>query len=282
MTFNYQQIKNWPIAAVTEHYTAADTSKFARGVGAGLAPEYVDIEQQFLTSNPTALPMMAVILGSAGALWTNDPATGIDWKKMLHAEEAVTLHKALPSSGAITAQFAVDEIYDKGADKGALMVESAHLTDASGDLLATVSVTMFLRGNGGCGGAAGEAPKPRAVPRDRTPDFVIELPTPHDEDAVYKLPDIFDVASRNNSGKKQSMLRGVCCFGLAGRAIILAAAGGDAQRLRHLGLRYTGPVFTDETLRTEIWNIAPNQFAFRVSSIERGSVVMNNGYAELN
>ena len=283
MTFTYQKIKGWPIAPFTEKYTAADTARFAHGVGAGLAPRYAEIEKQFLSDNPIALPMLAVILGSEGALWTNDPATGIDWKKMLHAEEAVTLHKLLPASGTVTAQFAVDEIYDKGADKGALMIESARLTDAGGELLATVSVTMFLRGNGGCGGAAGDPPKPRAVPADRAADIVIDLPTPRDADAIYKLPDIFAVASQNNSAeKKQSMLRGVCCFGLAGRALILGAANGDAQRLRHLGLRYTGPVFTDETLRTEIWKIAPNQLAFRVSSIERGSVVMNNGYAELS
>ncbi len=283
MSFEYQKIKNWPIAPFTETYTAADTARFAHGVGAGLAPQFAEVEQNYLSENPVALPMLAVILGSEGALWTNDPATGIDWKKMLHAEEAVTLHKPLPASGTVTAQFAVDEIYDKGADKGALMIESARLTDAGGDLLATVSVTMFLRGNGGCGGAAGEPPKPRAVPGDRPADVVIDLPTPRDDDAIYKLPDIFAVASHNNSAaKKQSMLRGVCCFGLAGRALILGAADGNAQRLRHLGLRYTGPVFTDETLRTEIWNIAPNQFAFRVSSVERGGVVMNNGYAELN
>jgi hypothetical protein len=288
MTFEYQRIKNWPIEPVTETYTREDTVQFARGVGAGLAPHYANIEQRYLSAEPTTLPMMAVILGSAGALWTNDPATGIDWKKMLHAEEAVTLHKPLPALGSVTAQFAVDEIYDKGADKGALMIESARLTDASGDLLATVSVTMFLRGNGGCGGASTESPKPHAVPSDRAADIVIDLPTPRDDDAIYKLPDVFAAASQNTLNgsskegrKKQSMLRGVCCFGLAGRAVILGMAEGDAQRLRHLCLRYTGPVFTDETLRTELWNIEPNKIAFRVSSVERGTVVMNNGYAEL-
>jgi|SRR5690606_7995720 len=287
MTFDYQKIKHWPIAPFTEQYSAADTVKFARGIGAGLAPRYAKAEQCFLADSPVALPMMAVILGAEGALWTNDPATGIDWKKMLHAEESVTLHRPLPAAATITTQFSVDEIYDKGADKGALMIESATLADASGDLIATVAVTMFLRGNGGCGGATGSPPAPRTVPGDRAPDIVIDLPTPREEDAIYKLPDVFAVASQNTShnnsaAKKQSMLRGVCCFGLAGRALILGVAEGNAPRLRHLRLRYTGPVFTDETLRTEIWALAANQFAFRVSSVERSSVVMNNGFAELN
>ncbi|MDB5988021.1 MAG: hypothetical protein JWR16_3074 [Nevskia sp.] len=280
MPFDYQRIKHWPIAPVSEDYDRQACAEFARGVGAGLAPAYAELEAPYLAGDK-ALPMMAVILGSAGALWTNQPETGIDWKRMLHAEEAVTLHHPLPPQGRITAQFIVDDIYDKGADKGALMYEQARLTDASGVHIATVNVTMFLRGNGGSGGAPAAAPKPRPAPPDRAPDAVIDLPTPRDDDAPYKLPAIFDAVRNAGAGTAQSMLRGVCAFGLAGRAAILGACDGNAARLLHLGLRYTGPVFTGENLRTEIWRLDESRLAFRVRSIERDSVVMNNGYAEI-
>ncbi|WP_028079117.1 FAS1-like dehydratase domain-containing protein [Solimonas soli] len=280
MPFDYHTVKHWPIAPCSEDYDRAACAAFAHAIGAGLAPAYAAIERPYIDGDK-ALPMMAVILGSAGALWTNEPGTGIDWTRMLHAEEAVTLHRPLPPQGRITAQFAVDEIYDKGAGKGALMYESARLTDAAGEHVATVKVTMFLRGNGGQGGATGEAPKPSPPPPERAPDAVIDLPTPRDDDAPYKLPAIFDAARNAGGGAAQSMLRGVCAFGLAGRALILGACGGDAARLTQLGLRYTGPVFTGETLRTEIWQLGEGRLAFRVKAVERDGVVMNNGYAQI-
>jgi acyl dehydratase len=279
MPFEYQRIKSWPIAAAVEEYGPDECAQFARGIGAGSAPDYVDVERPYVLGR-RAFPMMSVILGSSGALWTNEPETGIDWKRMLHAEEAVTLHKPLQPKGRVTAQFAVEEIYDKGAGKGALMYESASLTDAEGERIATVRVTMLLRGNGGSGGAAGDPPKPHPMPQDRTPDTSIDLPTPGDADAIYKLPALFD-AAREAGGSGGSMLRGVCAFGIAGRAIILKVCAGDAGRLRELGLRYTAPVFTGETLRTEIWREGDTRLAFRVRSLERDVVVMSNGYAEV-
>jgi acyl dehydratase len=118
------------------------------------------------------------------------------------------------------------------------------------------------------------------MPQDRTPDTSIDLPTPGDADAIYKLPALFD-AAREAGGSGGSMLRGVCAFGIAGRAIILKVCAGDAGRLRELGLRYTAPVFTGETLRTEIWREGDTRLAFRVRSLERDVVVMSNGYAEV-
>ena len=280
MPFDYQRIRQWPIAPATEHYGPQDCATYARGIGCGLAAPYAALEQAYL-DGVEALPMMAVILGAEGALWANEPETGIDWKRMLHAEEAVRLVRPLANTGAITTQFKVDEIYDKGADKGALMYESAQLRDEAGKEIASVLVTMFLRGNGGCGGSAAEPPRPATVPGDRPADVLIDLPTPRDEDAIYKLPAIFDAARSAHSGTAQSMLRGVCAFGLAGRALIHGVCRSRASQLCELGLRYTGPVFTNETLRTEIWNLGAGRYAFRVRAVERDSVVMNNGYATI-
>jgi acyl dehydratase len=279
MSFEYKRIKSWPINAAVEEYGPDHCTQFARGIGAGLAPDYAALEQPYLEGKQ-AFPMMCVILGGSGALWTNDPATGIDWRRMLHAEEAVTLHRPLQPRGRITAQFAVDEIYDKGVDRGALMYESAKLTDAEGEQVATVNVTMLMRGNGGCGGAVGSPPKPYPMPQDREPDAVIDLPTPDNESATYKLPDVFD-AARAASGPAKSMLRGVCAFGIAGRAVILKMCAGEARSLLRLGLRYTAPVFTGETLRTQIWRESDGKLAFSVRSLETDTVVMNNGYAQV-
>src|SRR5207248_5342717 len=85
-----------------------------------------------------ALPTMATVLAT-GPFWMQDPATGIDWRRLLHAEQRLQLHRPLPAAASVVGEHRVDSIHDKGADKGALMLLSRRLYERdSGDLLATV------------------------------------------------------------------------------------------------------------------------------------------------
>lgn len=280
--FNYDKIKNWNFEPLTESYTQADVVEYARGIGVGMDADNSDDEDLFLTPGKDlqALPMMAIVLNQ-GAMWTQDPRTGIDWTKTVHAEESVTLHGVLPNEGCLVADYGVDEIYDKGAGKGALMYEHRHLSLPDGTPLATVNIATFLRANGGCGGSRELAPKALKVPADRAPDAVLDMPTPGSDNKTYQLGREFlgAVDSRLLDSDKP-MLRGVCSFGLAGRAVLKMACENKPTRLKHLGLRYTAPVFAGETLRTELWFLEPGKAAFQVSSIEREVLVMDNGVAE--
>src|SRR6185295_3764375 len=124
-----------------------------------------------------ALPSMAVVLAT-GSFWMQDPATGIDWQRILHGEQMLSLHKPLPAAATVVGEHRIEAIYDKGAGKGALMLLTRRLFDqANGDLLATVGSTVFMRGDGGFGGRSDGAPKPHPLPSDRAPDGIVDVAT---------------------------------------------------------------------------------------------------------
>lgn len=277
--FDYPTVKNWVFEPLREAYTKSDVIGYARGIGVGMQAPGLEGDALFLAEdeNLQALPMMAIVLNQ-GPMWTQDPRTGIEWTKTVHAEESVTMHRPLLTEGILVADYWVDEIYDKGAGKGALMYESRRLRMEDGTPVATVKIATFLRGNGGFGGSSRTAPRPPRVPADRPADAIIDLATPAEDNTTYQLGSEFIEAVKEELlVPEKPMLRGVCSFGLAGRAVLKLACDNKPARLKHLGLRYIAPVFAEETLRTELWFLESGKAAFRVSSVERGTVVMDNG-----
>jgi hypothetical protein len=75
----------------------------------------------------------------------------------------------------------------------------------------------------------------------------------------------------------QRMLRGVGCFGLAGRAALALTCGNEPQRLRRFGVRYAGPMLSDETMRLELWHLDDTQAVFRLRAVERDAAVLSHG-----
>ena len=88
-----------------------------------------------------------------------------------------------------------------------------------------------------------------------------------------------DPAVAAKGGFPRPILHGLCSYGIAGRAILKALCDNDPRRLRELGVRFSSPVFPGETIRTEIWREGSGRAAFRCLVPERGTVVLNNGFA---
>ncbi len=280
---DYKTVKNWQFDPLISRYTQADVITYAKGIGVGMAGPLQAEESKYLLAGDhlAVLPTMAVVMNQ-GEMWTQDPRTGIDWTKTVHVEESITLERPIPSTGELTATFGVDEIYDKGEGKGALMYEHRKLHDSNG-LVATVNIATYLRGNGGFGGQSTGGPKPTPVPDNRPADAVIKLSTPTSENTTYQLgPEFVEAVKTELLTSSAPMLRGVCSFGIAGRAVLKLTCDNQPARLRHLGLRYVAPVFCDETLQTEVWFIGPGKAAFRISCLERECLVMTNGLAEFD
>ena len=279
---NYELIKKWPFEPLTEAYSREDVITYAKGIGVGMPGPLQAEEDQFLCNDDAlkVLPMMSVIMNQ-GPMWTQDPRAGIDWTKTVHVEEAITLLKEIPNQGVLIANYQVDEIYDKGEGRGALMYEEKSLCDAGGELLAHVNITTYLRANGGFGGPKGGKSNSRKMPDNREADAVIDLATPSSDNTTYQLGAEFIEAVKSELMTASTpMLRGVCSFGIAGRALLKLTCNNQTERLKHLGLSYIAPVFADETLRTEVWFKEPGIALFRVTCLERDCVVMDKGYAE--
>jgi len=281
-----EKIMNWPFKQVEQTYTARDTSLYALGVGLGADPmDQRQLDFVFEENDFKALPTMAVVLVS-GEFWVHNPASGIDWVKVLHGEQGLRIHKPLPPAGTVVATTKVTGLVDKGADKGALIYSERTIVDkSSGDTLATLTSTTFARGNGGFGGPTGPTRPVHPIP-ERKPDMVCDLATLPQAALIYRLsgdlnplhasPEIARAANF-----KAPILHGLCTLGVAGHAILKTVCNYDVTRFRSMDLRFSAPVYPGETIRTEIWQDG-EIVSFRSRVMERDVVVLNNGRVEVN
>jgi acyl dehydratase len=282
MAIDYEKIKNWPFPEVVQSYTTRDSILYALGVGLNMDP--MDEAQLRFTyeENMQALPTMGVVLATPG-FWVKDPDSGVDWVKVLHGEQGLVLHKPLPAEATVVATNKVTEIIDKGAGKGALLLQERTVTDqASGDKLATLYSTTFARGDGGFGGPATGARPVHSLP-ERAPDLTCDLPTLPQAALIYRLSGDYnplhaDPKVARGGGFKAPILHGLCTFGVAGHAILKTCCGYDPSRFKSMSLRFSAPVYPGETIRTEIWR-DDDVVSFRATVVERDVLVLNNGRA---
>ena len=283
MAFTYDQMMSYQVPTVEQTLTPDDCILYALSIGVGADPTDERQLRFVYEDDLVALPMIANVLAYPG-FWVKDPATGVDWAKVLHGEQALTIHKPIPTSATLVGTTTVKGIADKG-EKGAFMYSERVVVDkATGEKLCTLEQTSVMRGNGGCGGE--DAP-PRVLPKPpmREPDEVCELPVLPQAALIYRLngdrnPLHADPKVAASAGFKQPILHGLCTLAVAGHALLRTLCGYDPTRLTHMALRFTSPVYPGETLRTEMWR-EDGSIAFRTKVVERDVVVLGNGVAEV-
>jgi acyl dehydratase len=226
-----------------------------------------------------------VVLGYTGQ-WAKNPETGIDWKLVLHGEQGLVIHKPLPAAGTVVGRTVIEEIVDKGAGKGALIYSRRDIRDReSGELLASLASTSFLRGDGGFGWPPGPTKPVHELPQ-RAPDLTCDIPTLPQSALIYRLSGDYnplhaDPAIAKAAGFSRPILHGLCTFGVAGHALLRSLCGYDPARFKSMQVRFSSPVFPGETVRTEIWREGGGKFGFRCRIVERDIVAINNGLAEV-
>jgi len=285
MPIDYQRLKAWPFPELEHRYEAKDTILYALGIGLGADP--VDPHQlRFVYEDGLkALPTMAAVLAYPG-FWAKNPETGIDWKKVLHGEMGFVIAKPLPPSGTVLGRTVIEEIVDKGAGKGALLYSRRDVRDKeTGALLASLSSTSVLRGDGGFGGPSGPTRAVHPLP-ERAPDLVCDLPTLPQAALIYRLSGDYnplhaDPEVAKAGGFPRPILHGLCTFGVAGHALLRTLCGYDPARLKRMEVRFSAPVYPGETIRTEIWREGAGRAGFRCRIVERDVVAINNGLAEV-
>jgi len=265
-----------PPIVTHQSLTKRDVMLYALGVGADELTFVYEEELQML-------PTMATTLAYPGFVW-KDFDLGADWRKVLHGETSIELHRPLPVEGELVGSTTFGPIFDKGADKGAVCFVTREIRDAAGALVATIRNSSFLRGDGGRGGSSEPQPKPRPMPEGE-PDEVVTLPTALNQAMIYRLsgdynPLHIDPEVAKAGGFDRPILHGLATFGVAGRAVLQALCDNKSARLKRLDARFASPVFPGETIRTEIWREGQGRAAYRAKVVERDLVVLNNGYVE--
>lgn len=284
MPIDAEKLLNWPFDDLEHSYQARDTILYALGAGAGSDPLDEGDLRYVYEDGLVALPSMAVVLGYPG-FWLKEQNTGVDWQRLLHGEQGMVLHRPLPVSGTVIGRTKVTGLVDKGEGKGALLYSKRDVFDkASGDLLATLTSTSFLRGDGGFGGASGPARAFHPIP-PRAADASLDLPTLPQAALIYRLSGDYnplhaDPKVAAAAGFPRPILHGLCTYAVACRAVLRLACANEAHRLKAMEVRFSAPVFPGETIRTEIWRDG-SELAFRCWAVERNLKVLDNGRAQI-
>ncbi len=287
MALNPQALLDRRFAPVEHAYTERDCALYALGVGLGTDPLAAGPLHYLYERAPggmRALPTLVNVLGYGG-FWADQPDTGITWRKLVHAEQSFVLHRPLAPAGRVIGRNRVSALYDKGADKGALMVQERTVEDAaSGAPIATVTQLTMLRADGGFGGTSGSPPLPHEMPA-RVPDAVCPLPTLPQAALIYRLsgdlnPLHADPSVAQAAGFDRPILHGLCTMGVALHAVLKTVLSYDAAGVRGMRARFTAPVLPGETISTELW-VDGTVVSLRSRSVERNVTVLNAGRVDL-
>jgi len=241
---------------IGQAFVERDVILYALGVGLGRDPLAQEELAFLLEGRLQVLPTYAVTLGSPG-MWIRDPAFGIDFAKLVHAEQTADFHAPLPTRGNIVASAKVLSLTDRGAGRGAVLTLQRIIRDASTAMpYCTLRQTLLLRGDGGFGGPAA----------DRTEDIVPERPADRQSRfdispraaLIYRLsgdwnPLHADPDFAAKAGFSKPILHGLASYGIASIAVA-RALGLSPAIISRLSCRFSGVVYPGESLEFHIWN----------------------------
>lgn len=279
MPINYNALMNWKIPDAQQDYTGKDCILYALGIGFGSSPLDDRHLSHVYERALTAFPSMAMVLATGGP-WARAPGTGIDYAKVVHAEQAFLLHRPLPTSGSAHSRSRIIDINDKGTGRGAIVtVERELFIDDDDAPVATLTSSLFCRGDGGFGGPSTTRQKLEPSP-DRTPDHTYRLCVGPHQALTYRLSGDYnelhaDPQVAERAGFKAPILHGLCSFAMALRSVA-ESLNLPSSVIVGANVRFTAIVYPGETLETHVWQEGDTA-RFRTRVVERDVVALDFG-----
>ncbi len=263
-------------APYTASWTSKDSLIYSLGVGAG-------VDEPAFTTETTegvdqrVLPTFALVIGAS--LDTMPDFGTYDLANLVHGEQRVTVHEAIPCAGTVEIHREIVGVWDKG--KAAVVAtETVAIDQATERPLFTTWSSSFIAGEGGWGGDRGPSASGNVAP-ERPADARVVYETSRDQALIYRLSGDTnrlhtDPAFAARGGFPQPILHGLCTYGFAGRALLHALCGSDPARFLHMEGRFSAPVLPGDTLTVDIWRTAPGEAVFQTARTD-GTVVIDRG-----
>lgn len=270
-------------------YGDKDVMLYALGIGMGRDPmderELPFVYEKALKVVPTAATVLAAGAGRRASAQAIEQKPGLrvsqlNYLMVVHGEQKVELHKPLPLTGSFTATSRTIGAFDKGKDKGAVVVNETIWTDEKGEKVATLTGSTFARGDGGFGGPSDGAPEPHAVPT-RKPDISVPIETRADQALLYRLngdrnPLHSDPDVAKRAGFPRPILHGLCTYGITCRAVLQEICDYDPEQILSHQARFSAPVFPGDTVTVDLWKDG-DVVSFEARVLDRGATVIRNG-----
>ena len=286
MPLDYEKLMRMKFEPFAQTYTRKDTMLYALGLGVGSQDPGRSERAEVCVRARSRRAADARRDAGRGRDAPRRSKFGINYRMLLHAEQSLRMHKPLPVEGTVISQSTFDEIYDKGAAKGAIMYMTRTLHDeATGDLLVTMATSSFLRADGGFGGKSEGAPKPRPVPADRPPDLAVILPGSLNQALIYRLAGDYnplhsDPEVARSAGFERPILHGLCAYGMVGRALLKVLGGDDPNDFKRARRSFHEPCVSRGAVAGGNLALGPGDAAFRLVATNRKVVVEDFGRFE--
>lgn len=282
MGLNYDKLLASPPAIKHQIYDARDSIIYALGVGLGTDHEDERQLRYLWERELLAMPTSASTLA-----WTRfaDLDLGVTYAKIVHAEQRMVIHKAVPPTGAVTSELRVQDVVDRGEGKGAMIYfERKLIDDIDQSVISTQILSILARGDGGFGGPERSLLQSHKTP-DRQPDLTCDLQVSSRSALIYRLmgdvnPLHIDPVAARKVGFKGPILHGLATYGFVGHALLKSLLDYDSSRLLELDGRFSSPVYPGDRIQTDLW-VDGEIVSLRVRVPDREVVVFDNGRARI-
>ena len=145
MAIDYEKLMSLETKNQEFSYSDKETMLYGLGVGFGKDP-LNDNELKFVYEKDLkTVPSMATVI-SWGA--GNIRESGINYLLVLHGEQRLKMYEPLPHAADILVDSSVKGVFDKGKEKGALIITETKIKlKENSKHLCTLSSTTFARGD---------------------------------------------------------------------------------------------------------------------------------------
>ncbi len=205
----------------------------------------------------------------------------------IDAERYLEMLRPLPIEGSVKVTSRLIGVHPRGKGNGFVESES-NVTDADGNVCVRMVNGSFRRGIEKLGDiepfeGSGQTFSAKIAVPESAPDVTCEVRIPKNQAHIYRLsgdynPLHIDPDAAKFGGFDEPILHGLCTFGHCAQLLLNALCGGDAARFRKIKVRFSSPVFLDDTMQILAWHDGAGRVIFeaRVSD----TVVVSNAYFE--
>lgn len=235
----------------------------------------------------SVFPTFPIRWGSAGAPIDETLVPRSPGPLNIDAERYLEMLRPLPVEGSVSVTSRLIGVHPRGTGNGFVESES-NVTDADGNVCVRMVNGSFRRGVEKLGDieafeGSGQTFSAKIAVPDTAPDVTAEAHISTNQAHIYRLsgdynPLHIDPESAKFGGFDEPILHGLCTFGHCAQLLLATLCEGDSSRFRKIKVRFSSPVFLNDTLRVRAWHDGPGRVIFEARV--KDTVVVSNAYFE--